>query len=379
MKIILSVAVIFYTASALSQFEIGHTAISFYDSSRDRDVTTEIYYPSESTGDDVVMSNGTFPLIVFGHGFVMPWSDYENIWTHLVEQGYVMAFATTEGGFFPNHENFGLDLAFIVEAMMDESINGTSIFYNHLNDKQAIMGHSMGGGASWLAASGNDEIETIVGLAPAETSPSAISAANDVIVPALLLSGSADAVTPSANHHTPIYENTASDCKAFVNIIDGGHCGYADDGTLCDIGEIGFSGMSREVQQEITHELLSLWFGYYLKNVSENLAEFENYFDNSVDTELTSNCSFVSVVQTPTSSIWEEIRPNPALEYVQVNNNESSFLTIINSTGIESFVFALDLHDKVSVLDISRLPSGVYFARWDNPKIETRKLIVLDY
>ena len=42
------------------------------------------------------------------------------------------------------------------------------------------MGHSMGGGAAFLASANNTAIETVIGLAPAETTPSAEAAAASV-------------------------------------------------------------------------------------------------------------------------------------------------------------------------------------------------------
>ena len=61
--------------AASAQTAIGHTQISFTDSLRqNRSIPTQIYYPADSAGDDVPLSlitSGKFPLIVFGHGFLM--------------------------------------------------------------------------------------------------------------------------------------------------------------------------------------------------------------------------------------------------------------------------------------------------------------------
>ena len=54
---------------------------------------------------------------------------------------------------------------------------------------------------------------------------------------ALIFSGTADGVTPAAEHHTPIYNGLASSCKNFVNITGGGHCYYAQTNFNCDFGE----------------------------------------------------------------------------------------------------------------------------------------------
>jgi len=337
------------------QFEIGHKAISLYDESRDRDVTTEFYYPGVSPGEDVEVITGEFPLIVFGHGFLMPWSDYSNIWNFLVPEGYVMVFVTTEAG-FPDHEAYGLDLAFTLNTIIGMGSNEVLFLDGHLNEREGIMGHSMGGGATWLAAANLEGVETIVGLAPAETMPSAISAAFDVDIPVLVLSGDADGVTPPEQHHEPIYANSASECKAFVSISEGSHCGYADDGTICDIGELFFNGMSRPEQQEITHTLLLYWLGYFLKNQEDANDAFEAYCNETGSLTLTTNCIFSNISDEGIERTMN-LFPNPT-------NGEVSFsgpkglLKVVDMKG--TIVYSQNINRNQETLDLGHLPAGIY-------------------
>ena len=365
----MSFTVIAFVVNA--QYEVGHTSTMFYDSIRDRDVTTEIYYPAETAGDDVELSMGEFPLVVFGHGFLMPWSDYSNIWNFLVPEGYIMAFVTTEAG-FPDHAAYGEDLLFILNTLVAENAEESSLFYSHMNGREGIMGHSMGGGATWLAASSAlAGLETIVGLAPAETTPSAIEAALNVEMPVLVISGDADGVTPPEDHHLPIYNNSASECKAFVSILDGGHCGYADDGSICDLGEFLFDGMSREEQQTITQTLLLYWLGYYLKNQEDGSLAFEAYCNESEVLTLTTNCNFSSVENNAHDLLT--IYPNPSSNQVLVNGVFMNEITVLNSQGQVVFTF----YPKTSTFsfDISSLESGLYFVSINN-SASVQKVIV---
>ena len=77
-----------------------------------------------------------------------------------------MCFPTTEIGFTPDHQIFADDLRFITSEMQIEFQNSLSIFYNYILPKTAIMGHSMGGGASFLA-SNNPNIVTLINFAVA--------------------------------------------------------------------------------------------------------------------------------------------------------------------------------------------------------------------
>jgi len=274
--------------------QIGHTTITFNDPVRTggfgsgggagRQIQTEIYYPAATTGDDVPVLNNTYPVIVFGHGFVMSWDAYANIWEHYVALGYILAFPRTEGGISPNHNEFGLDLKIVETKLQALNADATSLFNNKLLPNSAIMGHSMGGGATILAGANNSTIKAIVGMAPAETNPSAIAAATSVTVPSLIFSGSGDGVTPPADHHIPIYNALTSSCKSFVNIIGGGHCYFANSSTTCDFGEltsISSVTINRTTQHTRTFSILDPFLDYHLKGNCSSKAQFLNLMASS--------------------------------------------------------------------------------------------------
>jgi len=349
-------------AFAFAQFQIGHLPAIFTDPARNnRAITVEIYYPATTAGDNVPVVSGTFPFVVFGHGFVMDYTAYENITEVLVAEGYVLIYVETEGGFAPVHDDFGLDLAFMADHFYDESANAASLFYNRLVDRCAIMGHSMGGGSTWLAASTSTSVDCIAGLAPAETNPSAIAAASNVTVPAIVFSGSSDAVTAPATNHTPIYEGTASACKYFVNIIDGSHCGYADSGSLCDFGELFFSGLSREEQQAITRDLLLAWFDVYLRDVWTSNELLQIYDETQSNTSTTIECEANAVENIqPIFSI----APNPGENDLKITISSiyaENELQIVSTSGKLVSSHQIVRGEQQKVLDTSSLEAGIYF------------------
>jgi dienelactone hydrolase len=265
---------------------IGHTQITYTDPARaNRAIQTEIYYPAATNGDDVPVSAGTYPVIVFGHGFVMVWSAYQNIWEALVPQGYIVAFPRTEGNISPNHADFGADLAYLVGKLQSESAtNMSSLFYGHVNSRSAIMGHSMGGGSSFLAAAGNTSITTMISLAAANTNPSSITAAAQVSVPSLVIAGEFDCVAPPAQHQVPMYDSLASACKAYVQIDGGGHCFFAETNFNCSFGEGTCSPnptISRIEQQDATQDMAILWLAYYLKDDCQAWTRFGDSLSQS--------------------------------------------------------------------------------------------------
>ncbi len=271
---------------AFSQFQVGHQSFAFDDADRNnRNVWGEVYYPADTAGDDVPVANGTYPLVVFGHGFVTAWSEYEVWWEELVEQGYIVAFPRTEGNITPSHANFGQDLAFIIDAYMNENLDPSSDFYGHFTTKNAVMGHSMGGGASYLAAGDyNANIETLVSMAAANTNPSSIAAAAAVDVPVLALAGELDCVVQNGEGPLDIYNGlTAAPYKAYVEILGASHCNFGINSFFSNCGNAEFCGGFIPKADQHTQMFLSAipWLDYMLKGDCNAWASFKNHLTTS--------------------------------------------------------------------------------------------------
>lgn len=275
-------ALILITASSsimAQNFAIGHRTITYTDPARsNRAIATEVYYPAATVGDNVNVASGEFPVIVFGHGFTMAYSAYQNWWTEFVPEGYIVMLPKTEGGLIPgpNHAAFGLDLAFLANKMQADNADSQSPFYAKVRPRTAIMGHSMGAGATVLGASNNTSIQCIVTLAAAETNPSAVTAAANVSVPALFLYGTEDQVTPEATNSLAIFNALGSDCKAYARITEGAHCFFADYNVFCATGETSIGTLTREEQHAISFTVVHPWLRYFLWDDCTAYDAFEN-------------------------------------------------------------------------------------------------------
>lgn len=291
-----------------AQQPMGTTSWLLIDDTRGgREIACDVRYPAVSATSEATPDNGPFPLVVFGHGFVMGPDDYDDLSAGMVNAGYVVALVATEQTFAPSHQNFGLDLAFVANEMVQNGATG--ILDGWLQPHAAIAGHSMGGGAAWLAASTNPLIDAVVAFAPAETNPSASAAGADIQVPVLVMSGSADAITPPDTQHLPLYHSTTgAPCRAFASLVDGSHCGFADQGTLCDIGEIGFQGLSHAEQLELTLGLLVPWLDTFLRDDPLAWGEFEAYAAASNDLILELDCALSIRPKIP---LHLQVYPNP--------------------------------------------------------------------
>ena len=277
-------------------YSIGNTTITFTDPSRgNRAIETTIYYPATAAGTNVPVGGAgiKFPVISFGHGFVMTTSAYDNIWSSLVPEGYIVALPKTEGGILPDHNAFGRDIAFVISSLQTAGNTPGNLFNGKVATTSCVMGHSMGGGASFLAVQYLPTITAIAGLAPAETNPSASGAAATITIPSLIFAGGNDCVTPAAQHSQLIYNNIGSDCKSYITILGGSHCQFANQNFNCSFGELTCSPsptISRAAQQSKVNQYLIPWLNFRLKDQCQEWYAMQSQLSNDAAVTLLQDC-----------------------------------------------------------------------------------------
>jgi len=361
---------------------IGHTSVVFHDSIRNRNISTEIYYPADNSGEDEPVSIGDFPVIVFGHGFLMGWDSYQNFWTEIVPNGYVICFPTTEMGIITDHQQFGQDLKFLVTQMQIETQDSSSLFFNSLAPETGLMGHSMGGGATFLAAESNSNIHALINFAAAETNPSAISAASGITVPSLVFSGDDDCVAPPIGHQNIMYDSLNSNCKTQIKIIDGGHCFFADANSACSLGESFCNGnlnITRAEQQAVTNDFLNLWLDYSLKGNQNSFTVFNDSIQTSNRINYLQSCNTVGLPHL-SNSVELDIFPNPAIEKLNLVipiEHINGILTIYNIAGQK--MSQLSILSTNTQIDVSIYSSGSYYIKYNkNSFIKYNKIVKID-
>jgi pimeloyl-ACP methyl ester carboxylesterase len=296
----------FALTSIAQPFAIGRQTITLTDPSRsNRSIPSEIFYPATSAGNNTPVANGVFPVIVFGHGFSMNYDAYSNFWNELVPQGYILAFPKTEIGPipFPSHGDLAADMNYTITWFLAENTTVASRYNQKLNGKFGVMGHSMGGGCSFIAAATNPNITVIANYAAAETNPSAIAAAANITIPALIFAGSKDCVAGPSGNQTPMYNALASACKSYVNVTDGSHCQFGESNTLCNFGETTScpfaSYISRSAQHTKTFQYLNPFLRFYLKGDCSAWSEYQQLLANPTGATVQNSCSY----QLPVAAI----------------------------------------------------------------------------
>jgi hypothetical protein len=224
----------------------------------------------------------------------------------------------------------------------------------------------MGGGAAFLAMNENPNITALVAMAPAETNPSAISAASSITRPALIFSGINDCVAPPAEHQIPMYEALSSSCKTYLGIVGGDHCQFASPNFNCTFGQSTCSPQgtisASEQQADVLNNLLP-WLDYYLKGICTQGEVFQSNVSNAAVFELSQNCTLGCGTGILNWSDKEfSIYPNPF--YDQINY-------LVNSTLTDKYYIVVDGFGKIVIegklkpghvsLNTKNWASGLYF------------------
>lgn len=344
MRVLLLICLLGYGLQAMAQpFAIGRQTITLTDPTRsNRSIPSEMFYPATTAGNNTPVATGVFPVIVFGHGFSMNYDAYANFWNELVPQGYILAFPKTEIGPipFPSHGDLAADMNYTVTWFIAENTTSASRYYQKVNGKFAVMGHSMGGGCSFIAAATNPNITVIANYAAAETNPSAIAAAANITIPALIFAGSKDCVAGPSGNQTPMYNALASACKSYVKITDGSHCQFGESNTLCNFGETTScpftSYISRTAQHNKTFEYLNPFLRFYLKGDCGAWPLYQQLLASPTGAVVQNTCGY----QLPSGSInvigntaicagdTTTLEANPSTSYLWTGGSTQQQLTV---------------------------------------------------
>lgn len=172
-----------------------------------------IYFPANK-GED-------FPGIAISPGFVESQENMSWWGSHLASHGYaVLTLDTNELRDDPSLRADALMAAVGVLRNEGERMGGT-LRGKIINDRMAIMGHSMGGGGTLIAANAHSaELKAAIPFTPWQPDGdfSAIS------IPTLVIAGENDRIAPAADHALPHFESLSENIpKMYLEVRGGNH------------------------------------------------------------------------------------------------------------------------------------------------------------
>lgn len=269
-----------------------------------RNLNCRIYYPAFVEGNETQIDTLHYPyhIIGFGHGFFMQTSYYISLFKHLASYGYVVIapqFPDTQHGELAN------DLLFCVNYIKQQNNLLGSRFYKLIDTTQSgLFGHSMGGGASLLAASRDSTVKVAAPLAAAETNPSAIAAMGLIRAVVYLISAQNDGITPVSSTQAVMFSN-ALPIKALPIIKGGNHTKFMDVSTWDWSDPNGY--ITRNEQLRLTRRYLTSVFNLFLK-------EDSSYF----------KYAFGSVINQDTSMIFSsQLKPLMPFNFNLLSPNDT--------------------------------------------------------
>jgi dienelactone hydrolase len=400
MKKIIFILLILCTRLVDAQtFPVGHISVNCKDDTRSggysiagaiqlpgvgRDIGVEIYYPATSAGTSTPVAIGAFPVIVFGHGFVMTYDNYDNIYNDLASRGYIVALPRTEGGFSPNHLDFGADLAFLATKIQQfDTITTPSsllMFNGKVIQKAAIGGHSMGGGCSFIGAENNTHIACLFNMAAATSNTSGVSSIDGaalVSVPTLMLSGQRDCVADT-NVQNSHYANLAAANKFQVILKDLTHCDFGNGSSAtCTFGQTT-SGCANTISNTIaTARYLNFLVPFLNSELKNDCAEGDRFMDSinansstliGKKVEGAIGCRHVDIEPLLPQQAWLSVYPNPATHFLMLSFDSQTADTsydafVSDAAGRVVFQKKLVLNavgQQLMKIDISTLAKGTY-------------------
>lgn len=229
-------AVFLSSAAALAgAYDIQHEDVTVGGYVCREHQTARVYYPTAS---------GTFPIVSFAHGYNNPgveaYACYEKMLTDVAKAGYVVI--ASESSLWPLEcaDDWKDQLRSIDWAK-------TSNISSKIDFSQAgLLGHSMGGGASYHNAGQADVVQKYnIGAVVALHAQTSLYSATNSLVPIFFGTGSKDSVI-SPSSVKSAYTKTTGVAKVFSEIE-----GAVHDECMCDCNTWKSPGLMRHTPYAI--------------------------------------------------------------------------------------------------------------------------------
>ncbi len=204
-------------------------------------VALDIYYPAtaSSAAAPLDISGAPYDAVTFGHGFSLPASLYETLYRHFASHGFVVAVPRTEEGLFTgNLPEFIEDQSAAVAGLRDLAATSGHPLQGAVASgvRATAIGHSFGGAAALVAASGRPDLfDAVVTLAATATSPQNVDilgAAAALAVPILHMGSDTDLIVPPPQNLDPLWQ--ASPPPRLLAEIGGGRHSYFHEAWYVD-------------------------------------------------------------------------------------------------------------------------------------------------
>ncbi len=170
--------------------------------------SANITYPTST-------SEGTFGVVAIAPGYTASESTIAWLRPRIASQGFVVISINTQ-----RTTDQPADRGDQLLAALDFTIQRASVRNRIDPSRQAVIGHSMGGGGTLEAAADRRSIEAIVGLTPWNLDKTW----SEVDSAALMIGAERDSVAPPSQHAIPFYNSlTGAEERAYLELDGASH------------------------------------------------------------------------------------------------------------------------------------------------------------
>jgi dienelactone hydrolase len=197
----------------------------------------DIYYPTTT-------AQGTFGAVAVAPGFTATRSSMAWLARRVASHGFVVINFNTNS-IYDQPASRGDQLL----AALDYLVGSSSVRTRVDRNRQAVMGHSMGGGGTLEAISDRPAIQAAVPLTPWNTDKTW----GEVRTPTLVIGAENDSVAPVGSHSIPFYNSIpASAEKAYLELNGASH--FAPNSTNTTIGVSSVAWLKRFVDDDTRYD-----------------------------------------------------------------------------------------------------------------------------
>jgi dienelactone hydrolase len=202
-----------------------------------------------ATGDDVPItgfaptSGGPYPVIVIGHGFQLPTTQYEAYAARLATFGYVALLPDFPTSFFGTAHT---DVAENLLGALDWAASAPELAGKADSQNAGMTGHSLGGKGALLAATYDARVKAVIALDPVDSAmncnptdcPDVSNLMPSLGIPTGFLGETTDATggfmacAPAADNYATFYAGAQSPSFS-VTVLGANHMSFLDDVASC--------------------------------------------------------------------------------------------------------------------------------------------------
>ncbi|MBC9226803.1 alpha/beta hydrolase [Aeromicrobium sp. 636] len=196
-----------------------------------------IYYPTST-------AEGTFGVVAISPGYTAGQSTISWLGPRIASQGFVVITIDTNSR-FDQPGSRGNQLL----AALDQTIADTTVRNRVDASRQAVMGHSMGGGGTLEAAKSRRSLEATVGLTPWNLDKSW----PEVEAASLEIGAQNDSIASPGSHAIPFYNSlTNAERRGYLELRGASH--FAPNTSNTTIAKYSIAWLKRYVDDDTRYE-----------------------------------------------------------------------------------------------------------------------------